>query len=85
MPMFMVVNSAKIMDTGDGYSTFVSGKDRPGSVYHDKTGAVIEAERQARQNPQNPIFIMEVVDVIETAEPKFIHKKFNSSGEMIPS
>jgi len=85
MPNYVVLNSAKLQDTGEGSSTFASGRDKPSMVYHDKGGAINAAEQLARQNPQNPIFIMEVVDVIETAEPKFVHKKFNSSGEMIPT
>ena len=86
MSYWIVANSASFQSAGDDRNTLVfgSGKDKPNNIFRQKGAAMEEAERLARSAPQSPIFIFEVVDVIETKSPQFVHKRFNSSGEMIP-
>ena len=59
-------------------------KDKPRLVFGSKKEAMDNAAELAKKHPGQQVFVCESVEVLETAEPRIVHKRFNEQGELLP-
>lgn len=84
MNYYLVLDLAKVQNIGDEVSGIASG-NRPKVVYHSESSATEAAQELAELAPKHQIAVLKAEVTFETTKPSFTKKKFNSSGELIPT